>query len=141
MAEIAYCGSSEPHAEHEVGGVGRMGPFTTTCEGILEPEPTAAVPDYDPGPTVIGPRGWPVPVRTELTEPTAAEVVAALSEAVIFPRFLGIDGGGSFVWELEDGRWTWGEDPHDAINRARTFEPERYIEKYEAPTPIRKVER
>lgn len=106
MSEVAYCGSGEPHAEHEVGGVGRMGPFTTTCEGI--------------------------PPR----ERTAAEVVAALSDAVIFPRFLGLDDGGDFVWELEDGRWTWGEDPHHAVRQTRTFDPERYVVKFGEPTPI-----
>lgn len=75
-----------------------------------------------------------------MTEPerTAAEVVAALSETVIFPRFLGVDDSGSFVWELEDGRWTWGEYPDDALYRTRTFEPERYVDKYGAPTPIKK---
>jgi hypothetical protein len=108
MSEVAYCGSSEPHAEHEVGGVGRMGTFTTTCEGI--------------------------PAR----ERTAAEVVAALSDAVVFPRFLGVDDAGDNVWELENGRWTWGDEPYDAICRARTFEPERYVDKYGEPTPITK---
>lgn len=69
-------------------------------------------------------------------EITAAEVVARLSETVVFPRFLGSDDSGDFVWELEDGRWTWGEDPDEAANRVRTFEPERYVVKFGAPTPI-----
>jgi hypothetical protein len=51
----------------------------------------------------------------------------------IHPRFLGIDGSGDFVWELADGRWTWGDDPHAAADRRRTFEPVRYIEKYGRP--------
>lgn len=56
--------------------------------------------------------------------------------ATTYPRFLGVDGSGDFVWELETGRWTWGEDPHDAAFRERTFEPERYIEKYGRPVPF-----
>lgn len=52
---------------------------------------------------------------------------------VQYPRFLGVDGSGDFVWELATGRWTWGESPYDAANRERTFEPERYIEKYGRP--------
>lgn len=56
--------------------------------------------------------------------------------SVIYPRFLGIDGSGDFVWELADGRWTWGDDPHSAVTRKRTFEPERYVEKYGRPVPI-----
>lgn len=51
----------------------------------------------------------------------------------VYPRFLGMDGSGDFVWELADGRWTWGDDPHDAATKQRTFEPERYIEKYGRP--------
>jgi hypothetical protein len=51
----------------------------------------------------------------------------------IYPRFLGVDGSGDFVWELADGRWTWGDDPHAASTRERTFEPERYIGKYGRP--------
>lgn len=52
---------------------------------------------------------------------------------VTYPRFLGVDGSGDFVWELDTGRWTWGESPYDAANRGRTFEPVRYIEKYGRP--------
>ncbi len=55
---------------------------------------------------------------------------------VIYPRFLGVDGNGDFVWELADDRWTWGDDPFQAANRKRTFEPERYIEKYGRPIGI-----
>ena len=55
---------------------------------------------------------------------------------MIYPRFLGIDGSGDFVWELASGRWTWGDDPHSAVTRERTFEPERYVEKYGRPVPI-----
>jgi len=51
----------------------------------------------------------------------------------IYPRFLGYDGSGDYVWELADGRWTWGVSPRDAADRARTFEPVRYIEKYGRP--------
>lgn len=51
----------------------------------------------------------------------------------IYPRFLGMDGQGDFVWELANGRWTWGSDLHDVLNASRTFEPERYIEKYGRP--------
>lgn len=54
----------------------------------------------------------------------------------VFPRFLGVDGSGDFVWELADGRWTWGDDPHDANGKTRTFEPERYIEKYGRPVGL-----
>jgi len=55
---------------------------------------------------------------------------------VIYPRFLGVDGNGDFVWELANGRWTWGDDPFQVANRKRTFEPERYIEKYGRPIGI-----
>lgn len=54
---------------------------------------------------------------------------------VVYPRFLGVDAHGSDVWELENGRWTWGEDAYDASRRGRTFEPARYIEKYGRPVP------
>jgi hypothetical protein len=52
-----------------------------------------------------------------------------------YPRFLGMDGTGDFVWELENGRWTWGADPWDAIGRVgiRTFTPAEYIDKYGRP--------
>ena len=50
------------------------------------------------------------------------------------PRFLGVDDAGDRVWELPDGRWTWGEDAADAAGQARTFEPARYAEKYGSPT-------
>jgi len=53
-----------------------------------------------------------------------------------YPRFLGVDDSGDFVWELADGRWTWGSDPYDAACRRRTFEPERFTEKYGAPTAL-----
>jgi hypothetical protein len=59
-----------------------------------------------------------------------------MTERVIYPRFLGIDGSGDFVWELATGRWTWGDDPHAAVTRERTFEPERYVEKYGRPVPF-----
>jgi hypothetical protein len=54
----------------------------------------------------------------------------------VYPRFLGVDDGGDFVWELANGRWTWGEDPHDAATRQRTFTPDRYSEKYGHPQPV-----
>jgi hypothetical protein len=69
-------------------------------------------------------------------EMTDAEAVAALNDTVIFPRFLGQDDAGDFVWELADGRWTWGDDPHDVLDRVRTFEPERYVQKFGVPTPL-----
>lgn len=50
-----------------------------------------------------------------------------------YPKFLGYDGSGDCVWELENGRWTWGVSPRDATYRDRTFEPVRYIEKYGRP--------
>jgi hypothetical protein len=58
----------------------------------------------------------------------------------IYPRFLGVDGSGDFVWELPTGRWTWGDSPYDAAFRERTFEPERYIEKYGRPIPFVRIE-
>jgi hypothetical protein len=71
-----------------------------------------------------------------------AELVAAdkaavesVARTVVYPRFLGIDGSGDYVWELANGRWTWGDDPHGAATKERTFEPERYCEKYGAPEP------
>lgn len=56
-----------------------------------------------------------------------------MGTGVTYPRFLGVDGSGDFVWELESGRWTWGDDPHDANGKTRSFEPARYIEKYGRP--------
>ena len=56
--------------------------------------------------------------------------------SVIYPRFLGKDDNGDFVWELASGRWTWGDDPFQAANRQRTFAPDRYMEKYGAPQPL-----
>lgn len=52
------------------------------------------------------------------------------TRGVVYPRFLGVDDGGDFVWELADGRWTWGDNPYDAAKRGRTFTPDRYQEKY-----------
>jgi len=66
-----------------------------------------------------------------------AEAVARLIKATVYPRFLGIDDGGSCVWELENGRWCWGDDPYHAARPVRTFEPDRYVSKYGTPTPIR----
>lgn len=55
---------------------------------------------------------------------------------VVYPRFIGMDDNGDFVWELADGRWTWGSDPYDAACRKRTFTPDRYEEKYGKPKPL-----
>jgi hypothetical protein len=57
----------------------------------------------------------------------------------IYPRFLGVDGSGDFVWELENGRWTWGDDPHAAFERERSFEPIEYIEKYGRPVGLGEI--
>ncbi len=54
----------------------------------------------------------------------------------IYPRFIGIDGNGDYVWELADGRWTWGNDPYDAAARKRTFTPDRYVDKYGDPVTL-----
>ena len=59
-----------------------------------------------------------------------------MGTSVIYPRFLGKDDSGDFVWELADGRWTWGDDPLQAADRKRTFAPDRYVEKYGAPQPL-----
>jgi hypothetical protein len=56
--------------------------------------------------------------------------------SVVYPRFLGKDDNGDFVWELANGRWTWGDDPLQAAMRQRTFSPDRYVEKYGAPSPL-----
>lgn len=56
--------------------------------------------------------------------------------SVVYPRFLGVDENGDFVWELANGRWTWGDDPHQAADRKRTFTADRYVEKYGAPQPL-----
>lgn len=78
---------------------------------------------------------------TELDDQVAALVaadkaaVASVGRMVVYPRFLGTDDGGDYVWELANGRWTWGDDPHGAATKERTFEPERYCEKYGAPQP------
>lgn len=56
--------------------------------------------------------------------------------SVVYPRFLGKDSNGDFVWELANGRWTWGDDPWQAAIRQRTFTADRYVEKYGAPEPL-----
>lgn len=56
--------------------------------------------------------------------------LAAMTTEKVFPRFIGVDSNGDFVWELASGRWTWGDDPHQAHHRRRTFTPDRYLEKY-----------
>jgi len=50
--------------------------------------------------------------------------------STVYPRFLGVDSNGDFVWELASGRWTWGDDPLQASQRQRTFTPDRYLDKY-----------
>lgn len=65
-----------------------------------------------------------------------SEVVARLKAAVVYPRFLGIDTSGDSVWELANGRWTFGDEPWSAVNKGRTFDPERYVEKYGVPVPL-----
>lgn len=57
---------------------------------------------------------------------------------VVYPRFIGVDDSGDYVWELESGRWTFGDDPYSAATRTRTFEPERYLDKY-GPLEIKGV--
>jgi len=81
-------------------------------------------------------RDWKAPVISDDDDRTPAEVVAALSSAVIFPRFLGLDDGADYVWELEDGKWTWGVDPDEALAHSRTFLPEDYVIKFGAPTRL-----
>jgi hypothetical protein len=51
-------------------------------------------------------------------------------KGTVYPRFIGVDSNGDFVWELASGRWTWGDDPLQAATRLRTFTPDRYLEKY-----------
>lgn len=46
------------------------------------------------------------------------------------PEFIGYDNSGDKVWQLVDGRWTWGETAGRALQQARTFTPERFVEKY-----------
>lgn len=53
-----------------------------------------------------------------------------MGDSVVYPRFLGVDSNGDFVWELASGRWTWGDDPYQANQRQRTFTPDRYLDKY-----------
>jgi hypothetical protein len=55
---------------------------------------------------------------------------------VVYPRFLGVDSNGDFVWELASGRWTWGDDPYQANQRQRTFTADRYLEKYGPVTQL-----
>lgn len=54
----------------------------------------------------------------------------------VYPRFLGVDSNGDFVWELASGRWTWGDDPYQANDRKRTFTPDRYLDKYGPVTQL-----
>jgi hypothetical protein len=67
------------------------------------------------------------------------------TRGVVYPRFLGQDSNYDFVWELADGRWTWGDSPREAVVRPRTFTPDRYLEKYgpvtaQAPFSSRAIE-
>jgi hypothetical protein len=78
---------------------------------------------------------------SETTPETTAEIVAKVAARVTYPRFLGEDDAGDFVWELADGRWTWGDTPHDAFTRARRFEPDRYVDKFGEPTTMQEVKR
>jgi hypothetical protein len=55
---------------------------------------------------------------------------------VVYPRFLGVDSNGDFVWELASGRWTWGDDPYQANQRQRTFTADRYLDKYGPVTQL-----
>lgn len=50
------------------------------------------------------------------------------------PILMGLDNTGDLVWELPNGRWTWGDTPEAAMSHRRTFEPDRYVEKYGDPT-------
>jgi hypothetical protein len=72
----------------------------------------------------------------ERGEREPAEAVARLKAAVVYPRFLGTDTSGDSVWELANGRWTFGDEPWSAVDKDRTFEPERYVQKYGVPTPL-----
>jgi len=68
------------------------------------------------------------------------EAVARLKAATVYPRFLGLDDGGSNVWELANGRWTWADEPHEAERKTRTWTAEDYVIKYGTPTPIRTLD-
>ena len=59
-----------------------------------------------------------------------------MGDSTIYPRFLGMDDHGDFVWELASGRWTWGDNPYAANIRQRTFTPDRYLEKYGPVEPL-----
>jgi hypothetical protein len=74
------------------------------------------------------------------TREKEARQIADLLASTVYPRFLGTDGSGDYVWELANGRWTFGADPHSAADKARTFRPERYVEKYGMPTGIESQE-
>lgn len=54
------------------------------------------------------------------------------------PILIGMDSAGDLVWQLPNGRWTWGESAKEAMTRPRTFLPDRYVEKYGQPTPVAK---
>ena len=62
--------------------------------------------------------------------------LAAMTTQTVYPRFLGVDSNGDFVWELASGRWTWGDDPYQVTQRQRTFTPDRYLDKYGPVEPI-----
>lgn len=57
-------------------------------------------------------------------------------KATVYPRFIGVDSNGDFVWELPTGRWTWGDDPYSVVTRERTFTPDRYLDKYGPVNPL-----
>lgn len=59
-----------------------------------------------------------------------------MTTQTVYPRFLGVDNNGDFVWELASGRWTWGDDPYQVSRRERTFTADRYLEKYGPVEPI-----
>lgn len=70
-------------------------------------------------------------------EITALKASRLLTAEVVYPRYLGVDDSGSCTWELADGRWCWADDPYHAARQRRTFTPERYVDKYGTPTPIK----
>lgn len=63
-------------------------------------------------------------------------MTATTPKGAVYPRFIGVDSNGDFVWELPTGRWTWGDDPYSVVTRERTFTPDRYLEKYGPVRPL-----
>lgn len=64
-----------------------------------------------------------------------ADKLEKISDSV-YPRFLGMDAHGSYVWELANGRWTFAKSAFSATQMPLSFRPVRYIGRYGRPVGL-----